>query len=87
MVLLAAADPQVGTDVLSGYVSFFVDAARLPDQPGLGPVQEHRRKRAAYTMPLLRKRIEAETTDALFCSWVERGIDATHRRMLASVYE
>lgn len=66
VVLLAAADPQVGTDVLSGYVSFFVDAARLPDQPGLGPVQEHRRKRAAYTMPLLRKRIEAETTDARF---------------------
>ena len=56
--------PQVGTDVLSGFVSFFVDAARLPDPAGLGPVQEHRRRRAAYTMPLLRKRIEAEATGA-----------------------
>ena len=54
--------PQVGTDVLSGFVSFFVDAARHPDQPGLGPVQEHRRTRAAYTVPLLRKRIEEEAT-------------------------
>ena len=56
--------PQVGTDVLSGFVSFFVDAARPPDPAGLGPVQEHRRRRAAYTMPLLRKRIEAEATGA-----------------------
>ncbi len=56
--------PQVGTDVLSGFVSFFVDAARFPDPPGLGPAQEHRQKRAAYTMPLLRMRIEAETTAA-----------------------
>lgn len=54
--------PQVGSDVLSGFVSFFVDAARHPDQPGLGPVQEHRRTRAAYTVPLLRKRIEEEAT-------------------------
>lgn len=48
----------VGTAALSGFVSFFVDAARLPDRADLGPVGSHRRKRAAYTTPLLRRRIE-----------------------------
>jgi len=47
----------VGTDVLSAFVSFFVDAARLPNPPGLGDVQTHRRRRTAYTVPLLRHRM------------------------------
>lgn len=49
--------PDVGTDVLSGFVSFFVDAARRPGFAGGGDVVTHRRQRAAYTVPLLRKRI------------------------------
>lgn len=47
----------VGTDVLSAFVSFFVDAARRPGPPGQGDVQAHRQRRVAYVVPLLRHRL------------------------------
>lgn len=47
---------QVGTDVLTGVLGFFVDAARWPHNPSLPFLGAHRRARRDSLLPLVRER-------------------------------
>lgn len=47
---------QVGTDVLTGVLGFFVDAARWPHNPSLPFLGPHRRARRDSLLPLVRER-------------------------------
>lgn len=48
----------IGTDVLTGILGFFVDAARWPYVPALPLIGPHRRARRDSLLPLVRKRWE-----------------------------
>ena len=47
---------QTGTDVLTGILGFFVDAARWPDDPHLPLIQEHRLRRRNSLLPVVTER-------------------------------
>lgn len=49
---------QVGTDVLTGILAFFVDAARWPHDPSLPRLGAHRRRMRDALFPLVRERWE-----------------------------
>jgi hypothetical protein len=53
-------DPARATDLLTGILGFFVDAARLDADPSMPTVREHRRRSRDRLLPLVRSRWEAE---------------------------
>jgi len=52
---------QVGTEVLTGILAFFVDAARWPHDPSLPLLGAHRRRMRDALFPLVRERWEGST--------------------------
>lgn len=54
---------QVATDMLAGILGFFVDAARLPTDPSLPTLRQHRRATRDQLFPMVRDR------------WIREGRD------------
>ncbi|MBP2380811.1 phosphotransferase [Brachybacterium sacelli] len=54
---------EVATDLLAGILGFFVDAARLPTDPSLPTLHEHRRATRDQLFPMVRARWNREGRD------------------------